>query len=232
MRFSRVVATLAAVLGATTSANADPLTLAYSVRTQSCDVEDNTAAGRPDVRCSPDPSLFSLTVTFDTTVLRAETTPTAKSYEFGAPTFSAVPLVLPSLPSVRDTNDFTTYNEFSLPDQQIRNVSFSAQRFFFSDRRTYDHSVSLFAFDELGLTDLPPLEGLLSLARELEFSYVYREYESGESANIVALRYRGIAALQADVPEPVPEPSSLLLFSTGAAALGRIAWRRRSRHTH
>jgi len=37
----------------------------------------------------------------------------------------------------------------------------------------------------------------------------------------------GVQGLGHVIPEPVPEPSSLLLFATGVAAIGRRAWKRR-----
>jgi hypothetical protein len=215
-----ILHTAALLVLVTVAAYADPVRASYTVQVASC---ETFGQGRNiPLKCQPYPSSFPMTVTLDGTP-STEVIGSSQIHHFEPPTFSAIPISLPELPSA--VNAVSSFAHLSESPSDGRFASLHGSRRFHEEDQDffYGHEVDLFGQDEFVFRD-PPLLGLLGLAGAFSFAYLEADIHEGPDAGIL---YLGTAVLDSVTPDPVPEPSSVLLFATGAAALGRRVWRRR-----
>jgi PEP-CTERM motif len=210
-------------------AHADPVTLSYKVQVSSCESQNVGSGGvaGPPVTCHSVPSSFPMTVTFDSAATRTDRGG-FPGYEFGHAQHSDIPLGTPDLPAGATPRRQTVLEHDPFDGSRLAYLSSAMYVEPGDNGLDYFTRMTLSGADQLPFNGAP-LDMLLALLGKPSFQYSYLSGDAEEEVNLRALFYSGVAVLQGVTPEPVPEPTSLLLFGTGAAILGGLSKRRRGR---
>jgi hypothetical protein len=192
------------------------------------------------------PVSFSLIATFENTPRQVDQGSDYRAEYYGHATFSPIPLYTPSpyegrplqgLSSQTGTQWFESLEGFA-HYAQVAN-GYEQPNGFFLGGRDYEQEIRIEGF-AVGLTSPPDLNPH-SLAERAgtprdEFNHEFNlflhfaKFSTEDPDFVLELaEYQGYATFagQVAMPQPVPEPGTLLLFITGASALGRSAWKRR-----
>ena len=188
------------------------------------------------------PVSFPLIATFENTPGQIDETPQYRAEYYGQATFSPIPLYAPSPYEGRPLQELSSQTNtvwFDWPEGfahygQVAN-SYEQPNRFFSGGRDYEQEIRIESF-ALGLTSPPDLNPYSLAERagtpgdEFNLFFHFAKYSIEDPDLVLELaEYRGFATFAGEVatPQPVPEPGTILLFVTGASAIGRSAWKRR-----
>jgi hypothetical protein len=208
-RTSLIVA-LASLISAPIVVHAEPVSFTYAITNIACESRGN-AIFLPADRdwCATFPSSFPLIVTFDSSSVTSEPAPGLTTHDFGTPSFSPVPLVLPDLPGHGTTQALAVGRTGAgFHSQQILSRTFSTDPSEPEPWLFFSHLVLLQGFASNAGGDMSAFE-LASLMREFLFLYVVEDAE--EPATLAMVRFTGTAALDSVDQAPVPEPGTVLL---------------------
>ena len=212
-------------------ARAEPITARYVVAvTERCDAQG----------CLPPiHSTFLLSVTFDTTAVVSEHTPTFHHVQYGfTSTFSGIPLPRrPIDPSARIGGAATEIAVFlESPDRpsgspgwrQIGGIQQGA--FLRTESQELMWHLGLFRAVDLSEGEPPPLMSPATLIRFLDgadFSYSFsgRSRLDPDVFTPDSVGYRGTVSLAA-TPDPIPEPTTIALVGIGLAVIASKGRRR------
>jgi hypothetical protein len=219
-----LIIALASWIGAPTVVHAEPVSFTYTISNIACEIR-GIAIFLPTDRdwCATFPSSFPLTVTFDSAPVRSEPAPGLTTHDFGTPSFSPVPLVLPDLPGLGTTQALAVGRTGAGLYSQI------VSRTFFTDPSEpepwlfFSHLLSLHGLAANAGEDMSAFEFASSM-REFLFLYVAEDAE--EPATLALVRFTGTASLDSVDEAPVPEPGTVLLV---ASCLACQAFRKRRR---
>lgn len=228
----RVLVAMTALSTLAGAADADPVTAVYQINViQRWNFQQQVL--------EPFSSSFELSLSFDASSSLTTGTDGA-TLEYGAPTFSSVPddLVVAERPAGLTTVDMTfVRDEWWTSDGGYRRQSVARSE-------VVDDSLvgnlyragTMLTVPSLELFSSPPelttASMLENFATSLTTTFLYTGYAaSGSGADRTfaanSFQYQGFATLvRFDVPEPIPEPGTIVLLGSGLGLVAR-KWRRR-----